>query len=126
MAKPSRIRWNDEETQAVVAAAKALAGKGDKLTGTQRFLKAQSGLPRNRRRPVNANASSWLTKAVKGEVAPVKANVKAPASSARTVASTVVPSIVTQALVDAGVMIVKGILSDPGVQKALRQSLGRK
>ena len=126
MATPSRIRWNEEETQAVVAAAKALAAKGSKLTSQQRFLKAQSGLPKNRRRPFNANVSSWLSKAVKGKVATVKTIAKAPTSSARTVAAKVVPSFVTQALVDAGVLIVKGILADQGVQKALRQSLGRK
>lgn len=125
MAKPSRIRWNEEETQAVVAAAKALVAKGDKLTGTQRFLKAQSGLPKNRRRPVNANVSSWLSKAVNGKVASVKTSSKAPASSA-SVTGSVVPSFVTQALVDAGVIIVKRILADQGVQKALRNSLGRR
>ena len=124
----SRIRWTAEEMALVVSAAQELQAKGAKLTSERRLAKAQAGLPKNRRRPYSANLGSWLSKAVRGEVA---SNASAKAAGAiepgKKVAHAVLASPssaqLTQALIASGAAILKGILLDPGVQKALKQAL---
>jgi len=109
----TRIRWTLEEKAAVVKAAKAL--NGAKLSSEQRLAKAQSVLPKGRRRPFAANLSSWLNKVAMDEL---------PLSPAKKpVSSDAVANIATQALVTAGASILKQILMDKDVQKALRAAL---
>ena len=122
--KQSRIRWTQEEMGAVVEAAKQLVARGRKLTSEQRFAKAQSVLPKNRRRPYNANVGSWLSKVVKGEAAPVsgKAAASKPAKALIVNGGSIAPSI-TQSLIDAGVVILKHVLADEGVRRALRNAV---
>lgn len=125
MATKSRIRWNAEEQMAVIAAARELAAAGRKMTADQRLAKAQAVLPKNRRRPANANLSSWLSKSVRAGAPAAKSAavvVKAAGTPAVAVPSA---SSMTQVLVDAGIAIVKGILADKDVQRAFRQALAK-
>jgi hypothetical protein len=125
----SRIRWTDEEVNAVVTAATELQARKAKLTSEQRVLKAQAVLPKHRRRPINANLASWLGKAVRGDLGEAGASSSAPGSPkaakapSGTTAAAMVPASITQALISAGVTILKGVLADAGVQRALRQAL---
>ena len=116
MAKISRIRWSPDEQAAVVAAAKELVASGKKISVAERLAKAQAVLPKNRRRPASANLSTWLSKSIAGVVAPPKA--RAPG----TVSSKATESNLTAAFIAAGATILKGILADPGVKRALKQA----
>jgi hypothetical protein len=114
----SRIRWNKEEQEAVVAAAREHAAKGGKTTSEQRLSRAQNVLPKNRRRPFNANLASWLTKATRGDL---------PAPKVRGASATgagLLSSSLNAALIEAGIGLLKGVLADPGVQQALRDAIG--
>ncbi len=123
MATKSRIRWTAEEQKAVITAAKELVAKGNKMTADQRLAKAQAVLPKNRRRPSNANLSSWLSKAVRGNAPVTKAVAgRAGAGQAHVAASS--PTL-TQALISAGAVVLQGILTDRGVQRAFRQLVGK-
>jgi hypothetical protein len=117
MSKISRIRWTSEEQSAVIAAAKAVVASSKKISVAQRLAKAQSVLPKNRRRPASANLSTWLSKSIAG-VAPT-AKARAPLA----VPSAGAESNLTAAFIAAGATILKGILADPGVKKALKQAL---
>jgi hypothetical protein len=124
----SRIRWTAEEMALVVSAAQELQATGAKLTSERRLAKAQAGLPKNRRRPYSANLGSWLSKAVRGEVASIASTRGAgaiqPGKRGGNVAmADPATALLTQALIASGVAILKGILLDPGVQKALKQAL---
>ncbi len=123
----TRIRWTAEEIDVVVTAARELQAKGTRLTSERRLAKAQAGLPKNRRRPYSANLGSWLSKAVRGGAdAGASANgagsAQSPKRSANALAAPAT-DLVSQALIATGAAILKGILSDPGVQKALRNAL---
>jgi hypothetical protein len=117
MAKISRIRWTAEEQSAVIAAAKELVATGNKMSVAERLAKAQSVLPKNRRRPPSANLSTWLSKSIAG--VPVAPKARAPAAGSIKGAE----SNLTAALIAAGASILKGILADAGVKKALKQAL---
>ena len=111
----------------VVSAAQELQAKGAKLTSERRLAKAQAGLPKNRRRPYSANLGSWLSKAVRGEAGGVPAKEKGllrtGKNSGHALAAAPATALLTHALITSGAAILKGILLDPGVQKALKQAL---
>ena len=124
----TRIRWTAEEADMVVAAARELAAKGIKLSSERRLTKAQAALPKHRKRPYSANLGSWLSKAVRGgfeesAAAQGAASVQSAKKGAHALPATPATDLVTQALVATGAAILKGILSDPGVQKALKKAL---
>ena len=124
----SRIRWTAEEINTVLTAARELQAKGTKLTSERRVAGAQATLPKNRRRPYSANLGSWLSKAVRG-AADASPSAKGAGSvrSAKRGASALMAApgtdLVSQALIATGAAILKGILLDPGVQKALKKAL---
>ena len=107
----------------VVAAARELAAKGIKLSSERRLAKAQAALPKHRKRPYSANLGSWLSKAVQGKIDEGAASVQSAKKGAHALPATPATDLVTQALVATGAAILKGILSDPGVQKALKKAL---
>ena len=125
MATKSRIRWTAEEQEAVITAAKGLIAKGSKMTADQRLAKAQAALPKNRRRPSNANLSSWLSKAVRGDAPVAKAAAVAGKGGVGRAQVAVSSSTLTQALISAGAVVLQGILTDRGVQRAFRQLVGK-
>ena len=123
MAKETRIRWTAEEQALVIEAAKALQAKGKKLLADERLAKAQLALPKNRRRPGNANLNAWLNKAVHGQIAP--GQKKGAAGAIGAPVAGLGAGNLSQALVGAFAEVFKAMLADPGVQKALRQAVAR-
>lgn len=123
----SRIRWTAQESDIVIRAAQEMQAKGIKLTSERRLARAQAALPKDRRRPYSANLGSWLSKAMRGEApGPASARAAGPAQAgqgARPLPADPATAALTQALIASGAAILRGILLDPGVQKALRQAL---
>ena len=124
----SRIRWTAEEINTVLTAARELHAKGTKLTSERRLARAQAALPKNRRRPYSANLGSWLSKAVRGAVdaspsAKGAGSVRSAKRGSNALVGAPATDLVSQALIATGAAILKGILLDPGVQKALKKAL---
>ncbi len=124
----SRIRWTAEEINTVLTAARELQAKGTKLTSERRLARAQAVLPKNRRRPYSANLGSWLSKGVRGVAdaslsAMGAGSVQSVKRGPHALMAAPATDLVSQALIATGAAILKGILLDPGVQKALKKAL---
>src|SRR5689334_5411468 len=137
MPTKSRIFWTTEEKDSVLTAARKLRAQQPDSTLKQVGIRAQGGLPKQRRRPVNNKLTSWLSTALKS-ASPIvargaNAKIATPASvaakrktHARTVKEKPAPqSSMLQTLIEQGAAILSGILRHPSVRDALGSTMQR-